>query len=128
MDYIKIIDSLRELARDSLRLSLVSGLKADRFSFEKESSILAKELAVLNYELANLDTEHPNYDKQRDKKENVIVYYSDSITSNAKTLKGIDDKIADVVSGKTKVSKDDLACETDKLITAYVREKARDLE
>ena len=62
MNYIKVIDDLRELARDGLRLFLLSELRAERFDVELDKTRAEKELAVLKYDLEELDSNHPSKD------------------------------------------------------------------
>lgn len=128
MNYIKVIDDLRELARDGLRLFLLSELRAERFDVELDKTRAEKELAVLKYDLEELDSNHPNYDDNKKRIEKTIESEERFLEVVNKDLIGFDKRIEEIVSGERKVSKEALTEETDELIAVYVKERVGELE
>ena len=153
MDYNSAVSALRELARDELRLSLVNNQRINRLEVqnafdartkqnEEENARIAKRLAVLSFKTSQLsDADPEKTDKiQKYADETAELQASqeqenkDFATDSAdltKQLAGIDLKIADIQSGKTKVSMEALADCTDRLahevIAEIAREKAQNL-
>ena len=128
MNYEAIIKSLRELARDSLRLSAMSGLWAERYDIELDSKEAGRHLAVIKYELDKLDNEHPNYADKYKELNKQIESQEQYFENIGKCLDKTDKRIKDTISGETKVNKEMLSAETDKLITAYIKERVSELE
>ncbi len=128
MNYENVIKSLRELARDALRLSAISGLKADRYDMELDQKQADKHLVVLKYELNELDEAHPNYEARKKELDEQIKSQEQYSENVGKCLEKTDKRIADTISGEIKVSKESLTEKTEKLITAYIKEKVSELE
>ncbi len=146
MDYNSIISSLRELARDTLRLLKVNEIRADRLSvasrLEKGTkdhetllADLAHRTAVANFRIAKVDDADPDKDtKLKQWSEDIALYNENSTTeveefakfseNLTKELSDLDAKIAKVQSGEYKVCAEALSAETERLIQAITEEAA----
>ena len=128
------VAAFKLIARNSLRMNLVSGRLSKVGRLEEELAILAKrkesldhEVKVENYEISVLDANHPNYDKRKTAKEENVKEYTDSLTDLAKEVEAVEKRIteqkeaiAKIESGETKVCLEDL----NDLVASMVRQDA----
>lgn len=128
MNYNDILSQLRELARDELRLRAINVLRSDKLEIEILKTKTEHSLEIENYELANLDKDYPDYEKMKAEKDDTIAVLGRQLDIIKRDLENTDNEIVKVVSGETKISKDDLQCLTDKLIARFIREKITELE
>lgn len=118
------------IARDSLRMALISPRLSKVASLEDTLKSLAEtkaevdhEILVENYEISKLDTAHPNYDKTKARKEETVKNYTTELEGLAKrveeTNKAIEEQkeaISKIEKGETKVSLDALNDLVDEMI------------
>ena len=80
-NYNKVINQLRELARDGLRLNLMARLRAEKYDLELSHKVAENELKVLEYDLSKQDKEHPNYESIASEADKAIEYQSKVLVS-----------------------------------------------
>lgn len=128
------IQSLREKAREILRMKLISGLLQDLFFEEKyikesEKSVGDAKLATsrAKYKLENLDESDPDFETKKKDSEAVL---ERSVSYEAETIKNANDNIAlahkaierinrnisEIEEGKIKVAIEEVKNLTDKMI------------
>ena len=133
------VNKIKVIARDYLRMKLISprltkiaSYEADLAANAKEVDAVNHEILVENYEIGVLDQNHPDYAETKADKEKVVANDQDTLKALAEdaanTKKAIDEQkagIADIESGKTKVSLDELNEMVEKLIATEVREEVK---
>lgn len=131
------VKDIKLIARDSLRMNLISPRLSKISEFEikiQESDTqiekYAHKIDVLEYEISKLDTEHPDYQKTKENKEEIIKEFTKEITSTkeyieeqTKQITNQIEKITNIESGETKVSKDALASLVDTLIIEHTKKQ-----
>jgi chromosome segregation ATPase len=110
------------IARDSLRMALISprlsriaGLEDTLASLAKTKTEVDHEILVENYEISKLDTNHPNYEKTKTRKEETVKNFTSELESLAKQVEEVNKSITEqkeaitkIENGETKVSLDAL--------------------
>ena len=131
------VKDIKLIARDSLRMNLISPRLSKISEFEikiQESDTQIEKythkIDVLEYEISKLDTEHPDYQKTKENKEEIIKEFTKEITSTkeyieeqTKQITNQIEKITNIESGETKVSKDALASLVDTLIIEHTKKQ-----
>lgn len=149
MDYNNIVSSLRELARDELRLKTVNLIRSERLSVQTNKSSREQHyedycqrtshfLAVVAFKVAQVNEADP--DKEMNLKaltslteatykeqEERAVDFAKDIEDYNKALSEMDERIAKVQSGETKVSQESLTEVTNRLIKEVTTEAATSL-
>lgn len=146
MNYNDIVSTLREIARDGLRLRKVNSLRADRLVVANELSSVernheefvrrsAKEVAILNFRLSQLVDADPEKAEKTERLtkelescpeelENEAKRFAKEVEALNKQLAEIDERIAKVQSGEWKVDMDVLNREAQDLIEEVTRAAA----
>lgn len=128
--------AIKKIARDSLRMKLISprlskiaSLEADITATQKEIADTEHDIVVEKYENSVLDQNHPDYTKHKTSGEETIKSLTEA---NVESNKAIDqmnkdiaeqkDGIAKIESGETKVSKEEL----DELVASLIKTESRE--
>lgn len=133
------VAKVREVARDGIRLQMVNKKRDEILSVNKEiakfdDQIEAKKKSVLvaEYEISKLDAEHPKYEEIKLSHEDGIAQRKATLEDLGKrrmelndTVASINEAIAKIESGETKVSAEKLSEETSKLLEYITAEAAK---
>jgi chromosome segregation ATPase len=126
------VEKFKLIARDALRMNLITPRLSAVSRLEKSVADVAKataevnhEIEVLNYDISKLDVNHPDYADKKSGKEDRVKSLSELLTDNAKETADLTkeianekDGIAKIEAGETKVSLDELNALVAKLIEA----------
>lgn len=138
MNYNDVVSSLREIARDGLRLKKVNSLRADRLVLSTDLSSTqrnledftlanAKTVAILNFKLAQLVDADPEKEDKTKRYNNDLEFQAKHLTEVTeggaerveelnKAISELDERIAKVQSGEWKVDMDALNAAAECLI------------
>ncbi len=136
-----VVDKVRVIARDGLRLQNIANLKSDllQLNLTKEESekyikSLDKEIARSEYQLKKVDEENPDAEVIKENRTNEIADYKQRQENVKKDIAKIDEQIADVnarivkwENGESKVQMSNLDEETKRLLSIYTSEQAREI-
>jgi hypothetical protein len=136
--YTAIINSLRDISRDYLRMLMINSVRTElldlnvsidntkKFILEKE-----KDVAICDYKLSKLDEADPEFeDKSKDLNEykvllgEAIAGLSEKVIDLTKEVEKVNLRITDITEGKILVSREDLEAETNKLIKEVTKAAA----
>ena len=138
MNYDAIVQSLRDSARDQLRLKLVNNRRANILVLqnglnsatkwaEDRIESLKKLIAISEYKLSKLDKADPEYAEKQEEytkkvedSKQIIAEVSEGLNKTTKEyselIKEQQDGIAKIQSGETKVNKEEMTAITNNLI------------
>ena len=139
MNYNEVISKLREIARDGLRLKLVSNVRTEANSLDNRKIEVNKEIenanlriAVIDFETSEIKANDPEKDAKAKELENDKDFWLEKITKYQERLAELDkqisaemDHIAKIQAGEVKVSKESLEDETNRLIKVVTEEVAK---
>lgn len=131
------VKAIKLIARDALRSKLISNRLSNVGSIESTIARLNKDIVSINeeidvevYEMGKLDTKHPRYEARKKEAEESIANHKKSVERLNADIKvgeeslAIENKaIQDIETGETKVSAEDLADLTSKLIVEKAKNK-----
>jgi septal ring factor EnvC (AmiA/AmiB activator) len=135
MNYVAIVDKMRELARDLLRMRWINNIKDIILSinieiaeYENGKKSREKDIKRLEYQISKLDEADPDYESKKKELEKSIEYQNKMIEGAdkyiAKHKESVDKNLAEiakVVSGEYKVSAENLSAKTKELIEEHVK-------
>ena len=127
------VKALKLIAREALRMELISPRLAEIGRLEKEiaeandeTKILQKGIDIANYKVARLsrlDADHPDFENLKKFQEEIAIDYLKDIETLNKRIENLNkeiltqkEAIAKIETGETLVSAEDLANLVDKLI------------
>lgn len=124
------VAAFKLIARDSLRMGLISArltkvanLESDLAIFDKEKTDINHDIKVENYEISKLDTEHPDYEETKKGKTELVTDLTKALEGIAKNVEETNkliteqkEAIAKIENGETKVSLDELNSLVDEMV------------
>lgn len=141
-NYNEIISSLREIARDQIRMKAINRVRTvllnesqTRNQLKENLTTLKLELATNEYELTTMDANHPKHEKRLERKnkdiENIKATIEEAekdIVEQEKVIADVNKNIDEITKGEYKVNKEDLECVTNGLVEQVIREHAKNIE
>lgn len=141
MNYNETVSTVREIARDGLRLQAVNRFRADLLEVEISKGMVAdsrkeieKDTARAEYNLSKVDSANPDFENITKSLQEDLKYLNEQLESNGKTSENLDKKAEEinkkidaVQSGETKISKDSLNDETARLLQLMNTQRAQNL-
>jgi hypothetical protein len=138
MNYEKLVNQFREMARDILRLRWISNIMDQVLNVDnsiagcnQRIADYTKEIARANYRLSKLEQANPDYADLKKEDDEAIVSFNKSIEEENKIVADLTkektaftDKIAKVVSGELKVSAENLSTKAKELAEEYMKAQA----
>jgi septal ring factor EnvC (AmiA/AmiB activator) len=138
MNYEKLVDKFREMARDILRLRWISNIKDEILGVDNRladlkrcNDMAAKNLARANYALSKLDPADPDFaDKKAEQEERIKDANKDTEYTNKQVVEATAEKteltakIAKITSGEFKVNADNLSAKAKELAEEYMKTQA----
>jgi chromosome segregation ATPase len=138
MEYTKLVEQFRELARDILRMRWISNIMDNLAVFDRRIASLtkdnderAKDVARATYRLSKLEETNPDFKELKETEDNYIKYTNECIESANKSIADLTKEkaevakeIAKVTSGELKVSADNLSAKAKELAEEWMKAQA----
>lgn len=136
--YNKIVDSLKEIARDGLRMKMIIPLQSERASItadinKHDTAIgeVKKDIARANFKQTQIVDTDPDKEEKTLSLAELVKHYEEeivNITKHKEALvleqKEVEQRIVDVQEGKVKVCLDKLNAITAELVTEVMKDTA----
>lgn len=131
-----LVARVKIIARNTLRAKLVASVQTDIYGLENDLKDIKEEIAenektirIQNFKLARLEDEDPEikdkterYEKATKEANETISNLKKEVERLEKDLKEKTKRIEEIAEGKVKVSADDLAALTEKLLVENARQ------
>lgn len=140
-NYNEIITKVRDLARDQVRLQAVNRYRTKRYEAEKalasldeQEASIKKDIARYEFKKSQLVEADPDFAEKTESIEKAIVSLNEEIEhlakvkeNGAQVVADLDEKIAKVESGETKMDIEKVEAAAKQLIDEFVKSQAAEI-